>query len=65
MTMINRIALLLVLIGALNWGSIGLLQFDLVAAIFGGQMALGSRLVYGLVGLAALWCLPMLFQDRD
>ena len=65
MTMINRIALLLVLIGALNWGSIGLLQFDLVAAIFGGQMALGSRLVYGLGGLAALWCLPMLFRDRD
>lgn len=65
MQVIHKIALLLVLVGALNWGSIGLFQLDLVAAVFGGQMAIGSRLVYGLVGLAALWSLPLLFRDRD
>jgi len=65
MKIIHRIALLLVIVGALNWGSIGLLQLDLVGAIFGGQVAIGSRLVFGLVGLAGLWCLPLLFRDMD
>ena len=63
MRIVNKIALLLVLVGALNWGSIGLFQLDLVATLFGGQMALLSRLVYGLVGIAGLWCLPMLMRD--
>ena len=65
MRIVNKIALLLVLVGALNWGSIGLFQLDLVASLFGGQMALLSRLVYGLVGIAGLWCLPMLMRDQD
>ena len=51
----NIIALLLVIIGAINWGLIGFFQFDLVAAIFGGQSAVVSRIIYALVGLAGLW----------
>lgn len=63
--MMNKIALALVIVGALNWGLIGLFSFDLVAWIFGGsQAALGSRIVYGLVGLAGLWCISLLFK-RD
>ena len=62
--MIDRIALILVIIGALNWGSIGLFGLDLVALIFGGQMALISRIIYTLVALGAIWCISMLFGDR-
>ena len=60
--MLDRIALIFTIIGALNWGSIGLFQFDLVAWLFGGQDALLSRIVYTLVGLAGLWCITMLFR---
>lgn len=60
----DRLALLLVIIGALNWGLIGLLQFDLVASIFGGQGALLSRIIYSLVGLAGIYCITLLFRDR-
>lgn len=56
----NILAWILVIIGAINWGLIGFFQFDLVAAIFGGQGAVVSRIIYALVGLAGLWCL-MLF----
>ena len=55
-------ALILTIIGALNWGLIGLCKFDLVAWLFGGQTALFSRIVYGLVGLAGLWCITLLFR---
>ena len=61
MNVLQRIALALVIIGAINWGLIGLFQFDLVAAIFGGQDSFLSRLVYGLVGLSGLVCLSLLF----
>ena len=53
--MLDKIALALVVIGALNWGSIGIFQYDLVAALFGGSAAIGSRIVYTLVALAGLW----------
>ena len=59
---IRRIALALVIIGAINWGLIGLFSFDLVAAIFGGQDAALSRIVYSLVGLSGLICLTLLFE---
>lgn len=59
----DKIALALVIIGALNWGLIGLFGFDLVATLFGGQEATLSRLVYSLVGLAGLWSLTLLFRD--
>lgn len=61
----DRIALVLVIIGALNWGLIGLFQYDLVAAIFGGQGAWLSRIVYSLVGLAGIWSITLLFKDRN
>ena len=53
------------IIGALNWGSIGLFQFDIVAWIFGGQGAILSRIVYTLVALAGIWCISLLFRDTD
>ena len=61
----DKIALILVIIGGINWGSIGIFKFDLVAAIFGGQTASVSRVIYTLVGLAALWCISLLFRDRE
>ena len=63
--MLDKISLALVIIGALNWGSIGLFQFDLVAWIFGGQGAILSRIVYTLVALAGIWCIPLLFRESD
>ena len=58
------ISLVLVIIGALNWGSIGLFGVDVVATIFGGQLAIVSRIIYGLVGLAGIWCITLLFRDH-
>lgn len=63
--MLDTISLALVIIGALNWGSIGLFQFDIVAWIFGGQGAILSRIVYTLVALAGIWCISLLFRDTD
>lgn len=63
--MMNRLALILVVIGGINWGSIGLFQFDIVAWIFGGQGAIVSRIIYVLVGLAAIWSVSLLFRDND
>jgi hypothetical protein len=60
--MINKISLILVIIGALNWLLIGVFGYDIVGAIFGGQMALFSRIVYTLVGLAGIWCITLLFN---
>lgn len=56
---LNIVAMILVIIGAINWGLIGFFQFDLVAAIFGGQTAVLSRIIYALVGLAGLWCIML------
>ena len=61
----DRIALILTIIGALNWGSIGLFQFDAVAWLFGGQDNIISRIVYLLVGLAGIWCVSLLFRKRE
>ena len=60
MTLFNKVTLLLLIVGGLNWGLVGFLDFDLVAAIF-GKMSLLSRVVYSLVGLSALWQLVSLF----
>ena len=59
----DRIALLLAIIGGINWGSVGLFRFDLVAWLFGGQTATVSRVIYTLVGLSALWCVSLLFRS--
>ena len=63
--MLDKISLALVIIGALNWGSIGLFQFDLVAWLFGGQDNIISRIIYALVGLAGIWCISLLFRERN
>ncbi len=63
--MLDRISLILVIIGAINWGSIGLFQFDIVAWLFGGQGAIISRIVYTLVALAGIWCLSLLFRRNE
>lgn len=60
----DRIALILVIIGALNWGSVGIFGFDIVAYICGGQLATVSRVIFTLVGLAGLWCISLLFRER-
>jgi uncharacterized membrane protein YuzA (DUF378 family) len=64
MPVINKITLLLLIVGGLNWGLVGLLDFDLVAAIF-GDMSLLSRIVYALVGASALVQLVSLFAGED
>jgi uncharacterized membrane protein YuzA (DUF378 family) len=61
----DRIALILMIVGALNWFSIGLFRFDLVANLFGGQTSLLSRLIYSVVGLAGLYSLSFLFRERE
>ena len=61
MKVIDKIALALIIIGALNWGLIALFEFDLVAVLF-GEMSVWSRIVYGLVGLSGLWGIKLLFE---
>ena len=61
--MLDKIALTLLIIGVLNWGSVGIFQFDLVGFIGGGQTGIISRIIYILVGLAAIWCISLLFRD--
>ena len=62
MKVIDKIALVLIVIGALNWGLIGIFNFNLVAAIF-GDMTVISRIIYGLVGLSGIWGIKLLFDD--
>lgn len=61
----DRISMILVIIGALNWGSIGLFRFDIVAWICGGQDAIVARIIYTVVALAGLWCISLLFRSRE
>ena len=63
--MVDRISLLLVILGAINWALVGIFQFDLVAYLFGGQGATVSRIIYTVIGAAGLWCISLLFKDRD
>lgn len=62
---VDKIALVLVIIGALNWGSVGLFGFDCVAFLFGGQMSTLSRIIYSLVGVAGVWSITLLFREHD
>lgn len=61
----DKLALLLVVVGAINWGLIGFFGFDLVATLFGGQESLLSRIVYSLVGVAGLFSITFLFRDAE
>lgn len=63
--MFDKICLALVIIGSLNWGAVGLFQFDLVAWLFGGSASLISRIVYIVIALAGVWCITLLFRNRD
>lgn len=65
MNMLDRTSLVLTIIGAINWLLVGLFQFDLVAYICGGQGAVISRIIYTIVGIAGLWCISLLFRERD
>ena len=62
--MLDRTSLVLTIIGGINWLLVGLFRFDLVAYLFGVQAATASRVIYTVVGLAALWCISLLFRER-
>ena len=62
--MLDNLSLVLIIIGALNWGSIGLFGFDLVGSLFGGQGAAFSRIIFSLVGLAGIWAITLLFKEK-
>lgn len=64
MKFLDNLCLILVIIGALNWGSIGLFGFDFVGFLFGGQMSMLSRIIFAVVGLAGLWTITLLFKDK-
>ncbi|HIT93585.1 MAG TPA: DUF378 domain-containing protein [Candidatus Faecivivens stercoripullorum] len=65
MNWIDRIALILLIVGGLNWGSVGLFQYDLVGALFGGMSGIVSRIIFTLVGIAGLWCISLLFRGSE
>ncbi|MGN1002763.1 MAG: DUF378 domain-containing protein [Oscillospiraceae bacterium] len=60
----DTIALVLSILGCINWGLVGIFQFDLVAWLFGGAGTLLSRLIYTVIGLAGLWCISLLFRRK-
>ncbi|MGE5582607.1 MAG: DUF378 domain-containing protein [Bacillota bacterium] len=61
----DKLALVLVIIGALNWLLVGLFKYDLVAHLFGGSTAAFSRIIYSLIGIAGLYCISFLFRERE
>jgi uncharacterized membrane protein YuzA (DUF378 family) len=63
MMIVNKIALVLTIVGALNWGLVGLFAFDLVAWITGGATTVIARIIYVLIALAGIWCISMLFMN--
>ncbi len=63
--MMDKIALFILLIGGINWGLVGIFQFDLIAWAFGGSAELISRILYVLVGLSALWCVSLFFKRNE
>ncbi len=65
MQVFDKIALALVIIGALNWGLVGLFSFDFVSWLFGGQGEIISRIIFTVVGLSGLWCISLLFRDTN
>lgn len=59
----NILALILVIIGAINWGSIGFFGIDIIASIFGGQASMISRIIFAIVGLAGIWSISFFFKE--
>ena len=64
MMIIDKIALALLIVGGVNWGSVGLFNFDIVAWIFGSSTAIGARIIYVVIALCALWCISLLFREN-
>ena len=65
MDFLDKLALTLVIIGAANWGSIGIFRFDFVGALFGGTGSILSRIIFTLVGIAGLWTIGLLFKEKE
>lgn len=65
MMIANKIALIITIIGALNWGLVGIFDFDLVAFISGGPATILARIIYIVVAIAGIWCVSMLFHPND
>jgi len=63
--MLDRLALIIMIIGGINWGLVGLFNFDLVSFIFGGSDEIITRVIFMLVGISALWCISLLFRKRE
>ncbi|MBO5010142.1 MAG: DUF378 domain-containing protein [Clostridia bacterium] len=63
--MVNKLALILTIIGGINWGLVGLFSFDLVAWIAGGSTAILARIIYIIIALASIWCISLLFMDDE
>ena len=63
--MIDKIALTLLIIGGINWGLVGIFQFDLVAFLCGGQSGVISRIIYIIICLCAIWCITLMFKDTQ
>ena len=61
---IDKTALALLIIGGINWGCIGIFNFDIVGSLFGGQSSAISRIIFVIVGLCAVWCISLLFRDN-
>ena len=60
----DKLALILLIIGGVNWGLVGIFEFDLVAWLFGGAASLVSRAIYILVAISAVWCITLLFKNN-
>lgn len=65
MNMLDRIALILTIVGGVNWGLVGIFRFDLVAWLCGGQTAILARVIYTLIAICALWCLALVFRSSE
>lgn len=59
----DKTALVIAIIGAINWGLIGIFGFDAIGSLFGGQLSMISRIIFTIVGVAGLWCISILFKD--
>ena len=62
--MLDRLSLIFIILGALNWGSVGIFRFDFISWLFGGSASTVSRVIYTIVGLAGIWCVSLLFRRR-
>ena len=63
--MLDRLSLIFIILGALNWGSVGIFRFDFVSWLFGGSGSTISRIIYTIIGLAGIWCVSLLFRRRN